>query len=44
MLLALVHAASAEHSAARLAAPHIEPALVTTVLGALGDRPLTPEA
>src|SRR6266542_5742568 len=42
MLLALIHAASAELQAKRLAAAEIEAALVTTVLGALsatgGDR------
>jgi AcrR family transcriptional regulator len=42
MLLALVHAASAEHSAGRLAAPDVELALVTTVLGALGGGPVYP--
>lgn len=36
MLLALIHAASGELQSNRLAGKEIEPALVTTVLGALG--------
>jgi AcrR family transcriptional regulator len=42
MLLALVHAASAEHTARRLAASDMEPVLVTTVLGALRAQPPSP--
>ena len=38
MLLALVHAASAELSAGRIGADEAEHALLVTVLGALGDR------
>jgi hypothetical protein len=37
MLVALVHAASAELRAGRLPAEDVEPALVATVLGALGS-------
>jgi TetR/AcrR family transcriptional regulator, mexCD-oprJ operon repressor len=38
MLLALIHAASAEVQAKRLPAAEVESALVTSVLGALGSR------
>jgi AcrR family transcriptional regulator len=39
MLMALIHAASAELQAARIAAEHAESALLRTVLGAICDRP-----
>ena len=39
MLMALIHAASAELQAARVDDEHAEDALVSTVLGALSDPP-----
>ncbi len=39
MLLVIIHTASDELQANRLPAEVIEPALLTTVLGALGARP-----
>jgi TetR/AcrR family transcriptional repressor of mexCD-oprJ operon len=40
MLMALIHAASAELQAARIADTHAEAALVNTVLGAVSARPV----
>ena len=40
MLMALIHAASAELQAARIADTHAEAALVDTVLGAVSARPV----
>jgi AcrR family transcriptional regulator len=41
MLMALIHAASAELQAARIADTQAEAALVSTVLGAISDRRVT---
>jgi len=41
MLMALIHAASAELHAARIPADQAEAALLSTVLGAIGDGPLS---
>jgi TetR/AcrR family transcriptional regulator, mexCD-oprJ operon repressor len=40
MLMALIHAASAELQAARIPADHAETALLSTALGAIGDGPI----
>jgi AcrR family transcriptional regulator len=42
MLMALIHAASAEVQTARISDAQAEAALVSTVLGALGDGPIAP--
>jgi hypothetical protein len=44
MLLALIHAAGAELQSKRLPSVEIEPALATTVLGALGVTGASDEA
>ena len=42
MLIALIHAASAELRAGRIPDEHVETALVNTALGAVSDRPTAP--